>query len=86
MDPPGPTQPTQATSGLCLVLFHPPASFGTSVPNPVPKDQGDLKATKESPEVACVGCVGRGGSITNSHAAEIKPIAAKVAENDHLPC
>ena len=25
-------------------------------------------------------------AITTSHAAEIKPIAAKVAENDHFPC
>ena len=32
MDPPGPTQPTQATSGRSLVAFKSPWSFGTEVP------------------------------------------------------
>ena len=68
--------------GSYLPGFFRDAAFGTYVPN----DQGDLKTTKERPEVACVACVGPGGSITTSYAAEIKPIAAKVAENDHFPC
>ena len=48
MDPPGPTQPTQATSGRSLVTFKSPWSFGTEVPKATTrrKQVGDLPSCR----------------------------------------
>ena len=72
------------TAALGHLTYQNPS--GRGLRDARPECPGEHNTTKESPEVACVGCVGLGWSITNSHAAEIKPIAPKVAENDHFPC